>query len=119
MLLCNEGVLCWFQAVGEFLLQCARMENSAWLIAEAVDAIMDVFAEDHLNTVIRELELVQKLSALLPQLKAKVRMLTVYVVVSCCLWSGMETVGGGIKLVLVLHHLEILKGCQQNEIIIL
>ena len=33
---------------------------------------MDVFAEDHLNTIIQELEMLNKLKALAPQLKTKV-----------------------------------------------
>ena len=77
------------QAVGEFLLQCARVENEVWLVAEAVDALMDVFAEDHLNMIVQELGLIQKLSALAPQIKTKVTaygvVLNLRVCVLCCL----------------------------------
>jgi hypothetical protein len=44
-----------------------------WLLAEAVDAIMDVFAEDHLIPVLRELEMGQKLGAFAPKFITQVR----------------------------------------------
>ena len=42
------------------------------MVAEALDAIFDVFAEDHLNPGMREIGLVDKLQALVPSLKQKV-----------------------------------------------
>ena len=61
-----------FQAIGEFLLQFARVESEAWLVAECVDAIMDMFSEDHLILLIQEIGLLQKLTALFPHLKTMV-----------------------------------------------
>jgi hypothetical protein len=47
-------------------------EESLPVVAESVDAIMDVFSEDHTDPLLRELQIIEKLSALLPQLKAQV-----------------------------------------------
>ena len=42
------------------------------MIAEALDAIFDVFAEDHTDPVLHEIDLVAKLQAVAPTLKTKV-----------------------------------------------
>jgi len=50
---------------------CSR-SSDLWVIAEALDVIFDVFAEDHLDGICQKISLVEKLSHLLPLLKGKV-----------------------------------------------
>ena len=47
-------------------------DQRLWVVAEALDAIFDVFAEDHTDPVLRELDLVAKLQAVTAILKTKV-----------------------------------------------
>ena len=47
-------------------------DTDLWVVAEALDAIFDVFGEDHLNPVIKEIELIEKLKSVAPALKSKV-----------------------------------------------
>ena len=49
-----------------------RIEKELWVVAEAVDAIMDVFAEDHLNQVLIEVDMLPTLTSMMPHLKTKV-----------------------------------------------
>jgi hypothetical protein len=42
-------------------------------VAEAIDTIMDIFGEDETDNVAADIKLVDKLHALLPSLKQKVR----------------------------------------------
>ena len=55
-----------------------------WVVAEALDAVFDVFAEDHLNPLMREIGLIEKLQALVPYLKHKVGHHVVYYSYCCC-----------------------------------
>lgn len=55
-----------------FLLETVCKEEELWVVAEALDAIFDVFGEDHLNGIITEIRLIDRLRQLLPGLKAKV-----------------------------------------------
>ena len=48
-------------------------ETTLWVVAEALDCIFDLFGEDHLDVICRQIELVHKLKAITPILKAKVR----------------------------------------------
>lgn len=43
-----------------------------WVTAEALDVIFDVFAEDHIDSIAKEIGLVEKLQHILPSLKGKV-----------------------------------------------
>lgn len=42
------------------------------VVAEALDALFDVFADDATDPVAQNLQLTEKLKAIMPQLKAKV-----------------------------------------------
>ncbi|XP_064640684.1 HEAT repeat-containing protein 3-like [Lineus longissimus] len=58
--------------IGVFLLEICAKDSELWVIAEALDSIFDVFSEDHLNPVVMEIGLVQKLKQLSPLLKQKI-----------------------------------------------
>jgi len=47
-------------------------DNNLWLVAEALDSIMDVFSEDHVNGFLTELNMIPILEMLVPQLKRMV-----------------------------------------------
>jgi len=51
-------------------------DERLWVAAEALDATFDVFAEDHIDPVLQEIDLIAKLQAIAPVLKTKVRKLT-------------------------------------------
>ena len=57
------------------LLCCVFSQDSALpVVAEALDAIMDVFAEDHTDPLLEQLAVLHKLTQLMPTLKSKVRL---------------------------------------------
>ena len=60
------------QGIGVFLLEVACKDGELWVVAESLDALFDVFAEDHVDVVAKEIELLQKLRSLVPVLKTKV-----------------------------------------------
>ena len=47
-------------------------DTDLWVVAESLDSIFDVFGEDHIDPVVEEIELVQKLKMIIPNLKSKV-----------------------------------------------
>lgn len=53
-------------------MEVATKDMELWVVAEALDAIFDVFAEDHIDPVVKEIGLVGKLRSLSPMLKSKV-----------------------------------------------
>lgn len=59
--------------IGTFLIECCMKNAELWVTAEALDAIFDVFAEDHLDRIAQEISLVEKLTHLLPHLKGKIK----------------------------------------------
>ena len=65
-------LLSYLENIGRFLLDISRKDDTVWIVAEALDAIFDVFAEDHINQIIQDLNMLQILSQLAPILKAKV-----------------------------------------------
>jgi hypothetical protein len=70
------NIFCFFvdQTVGQFLLDVCSRELELWVVAEAIDTIMDIFGEDETDNVAADIKLVDKLQALLPSLKQKVRL---------------------------------------------
>ncbi|KAL4234956.1 ribosomal large subunit biogenesis [Mactra antiquata] len=58
--------------IGVLFLQVVCQDTDLWIIAEALDSIFDVFAEDHTDPVLKEIELVDKLKTVSSALKAKV-----------------------------------------------
>lgn len=69
------NIICFFvgQTIGRFLLEVCSRESELWVVAEAIDTIMDIFGEDETDNVAADIKLVDKLQALLPSLKQKVR----------------------------------------------
>ncbi|XP_076233884.1 HEAT repeat-containing protein 3 [Calliopsis andreniformis] len=59
--------------VTTFLLDTCMLESKAWVIAEALDAIMDVYSEDDSDQLASKIELVKRLHTVLPYFKNKVR----------------------------------------------
>ncbi|WAR11769.1 HEAT3-like protein [Mya arenaria] len=58
--------------VGLCLLERVCGDGDLWVVGEALDAIFDVFSEDHLDPIVREIGLVQKLKTIAPGIKSKV-----------------------------------------------
>lgn len=59
--------------IGQFLLDVCYKDVELWVEAEALDALFDVFAEDHLDAIAAEILLVERLRGLLPRLKHKIK----------------------------------------------
>ncbi|XP_015593716.1 HEAT repeat-containing protein 3 [Cephus cinctus] len=56
-----------------FLLDSCTREAELWVIAESLDAIMDIYAEDETNTLAAEIYLTEKLQTLVPLVNTKIR----------------------------------------------
>ena len=56
-----------------FLLDICTKENEAWVIAESLDAIIDIFAEDETDALAGDINLIEKLQTVAPILKNKVK----------------------------------------------
>lgn len=54
-------------------MEAATASKHLWLVAEALDSVMDVFAEDSNNVHLKELGIIPTLQTILPQLKSMVR----------------------------------------------
>ncbi|KAF8782676.1 HEAT repeat-containing protein 3-like [Argiope bruennichi] len=61
------------RVIGSFLLDICLKSNDMWVTAETLDKIFDVFAEDHVDFIAREIGLIEKLTHLVPVLKAKIK----------------------------------------------
>ncbi|KAK7493844.1 hypothetical protein BaRGS_00014985 [Batillaria attramentaria] len=61
------------QDVGSFLVTVAGQSHDLVVVAEALDALFDVFSDDATDPVARRLCLTERLTSILPQLKAKVQ----------------------------------------------
>ncbi|GIX91443.1 HEAT repeat-containing protein 3 [Caerostris extrusa] len=59
--------------IGLFLLDICSKGIDMWVTTEALDAIFDVFAEDPIDVIAQEINLVGKLMSFLPMLKAKIK----------------------------------------------
>ncbi|GFY40370.1 HEAT repeat-containing protein 3 [Trichonephila inaurata madagascariensis] len=55
--------------IGSVLLEISSKSVDMWVIAEALDALIDVFAEDYVDHIAQEINLVEKLHHILPTLK--------------------------------------------------
>lgn len=56
-----------------FLLVTSATDSMAWVMAECIDALMDIFSDDDTDKLAAEIQLTVKLSELVPILKTKVR----------------------------------------------
>lgn len=61
------------QDVGSFLVTVASHSPDLVVVAEALDALFDVFSDDATDPVARKLGLTERLSSILPQLKTKLQ----------------------------------------------
>jgi hypothetical protein len=68
----NESTFSTFQSVGEALMNTVTGSQNIWIILEAIDALMDVFAQDSNNSFLWELDILNTLQTILPQIKKKV-----------------------------------------------
>ncbi|XP_011639881.1 HEAT repeat-containing protein 3 isoform X1 [Pogonomyrmex barbatus] len=57
--------------VSTFLLDISKTETQIWIIAESIDAIMDIYAEDETDHLAIDIELVPKLLSVVPHFKNK------------------------------------------------
>ncbi|XP_073957110.1 HEAT repeat-containing protein 3 isoform X2 [Choristoneura fumiferana] len=66
----TANVIC---TITDFILDQAHKENEVWVLAEALDTIIDLYSEDETDVLAAKLNLVDKLSALAPIMKNKAR----------------------------------------------
>ena len=69
---CRVCYCFYLQLIGNFLLRFVCSDDEVWVVAEALDSTFDVFAEDETNQVLLELNLIETLKSVMPQLKRKV-----------------------------------------------
>lgn len=60
------------RGVGQILLDTACLTQDLWVTAEAMDALFDVFKEDHTDPVVNDIQLVERLKSLAPTFKHRV-----------------------------------------------
>ena len=66
----TSNVIC---TITEFILEQAHKENEVWVLAEAIDTIIDIYSEDETDILAAKVKLTDKLSVLAPLLKNKAR----------------------------------------------
>ncbi|CAG4978619.1 unnamed protein product [Parnassius apollo] len=66
----SSNVIC---AITEFILEQAHRENEVWVLAEAIDTLVDLYSEDDTDALAAKVKLVEKLAVLAPILKNKAR----------------------------------------------
>ncbi|KPI94899.1 HEAT repeat-containing protein 3 [Papilio xuthus] len=66
----SSNVIC---AITDFILEQAHKENEVWVLAEAIDTLVDLYSEDETDVLAAKVKLVEKLSILAPILKNKAR----------------------------------------------
>ncbi|KOC68595.1 HEAT repeat-containing protein 3 [Habropoda laboriosa] len=59
--------------VSWFLLETCKLESKVWIMAESLDAIMDIYAEDDSDQLANEFKLLEKLHGVVPLFKNKVK----------------------------------------------
>lgn len=67
-----DGRAAVVRLTGSVLMETSCRETNLWIAAEALDALFDVFKEDHTDGVAVEIQLVKSLKALAPGFKQKV-----------------------------------------------
>lgn len=67
-------IYCW-QLISTFLFDISRTETQVWVIAESIDAIMDIYTEDETDHLAADIELVPRLLSIMPVFKKKVNIL--------------------------------------------
>nr|XP_012233672.1 PREDICTED: HEAT repeat-containing protein 3 isoform X1 [Linepithema humile] len=59
--------------ISTFLLDICTTETRAWVIAESIDALMDIYAEDTTDVIAADIKLVPRLKSSISYFKGKVR----------------------------------------------
>ncbi|XP_026758786.1 HEAT repeat-containing protein 3 [Galleria mellonella] len=59
--------------ITEFILEQAHKENEVWVLAEALDTLIDLYSEDETDEIAAKVKLVDKLTVLAPIIKNKAR----------------------------------------------
>lgn len=57
------------------MLDACILESKVWVMAEFLDTIIDIYAEDNSDQLANEIKLLEKLQTLIPCFKNKVRFL--------------------------------------------
>ena len=65
----TSNVVC---VITEFIIEQAAKESEVWVIAEAIDTLVDLYSEDETDELAARVNLVEKLALLLPAIKSKV-----------------------------------------------
>lgn len=65
----TSNVIC---TITEFILEQAHKENEVWVLAEAIDTLVDLYTEDETDLLAVKVKLVDKLAMLAPILRNKV-----------------------------------------------
>lgn len=60
------------RGIGQILLDTACLSPDLWITAEAMDALFDVFKEDHTDPIVGDIQLVERLRTLAPTFKHRV-----------------------------------------------
>ncbi|XP_018310227.1 HEAT repeat-containing protein 3 [Mycetomoellerius zeteki] len=58
--------------VSTFLLDISKTETRVWVIAESIDAIMDIYAEDETDHLAADIKLIPRLLSIMPHFKSKI-----------------------------------------------
>ncbi|XP_013191284.2 HEAT repeat-containing protein 3 [Amyelois transitella] len=66
----SSNVIC---TITEFILDQAQKENEVWVLAEAIDTLIDLYSEDESDQLAAKVKLVDKLNLLAPSLRNKAR----------------------------------------------
>ncbi|CAH2102481.1 unnamed protein product [Euphydryas editha] len=66
----TSNVIC---SITEFILEQAHKENEVWVLAEAIDTLIDMYSEDNTDIIAAKVKLVEKLEILVPVLRNKAR----------------------------------------------
>lgn len=66
----TSNVIC---TITEFILEQAHKENEVWVLAEAIDTLVDLYSEDETDILAAKVKLTDKLAILAPILKNKAR----------------------------------------------
>ncbi|CAH2050454.1 unnamed protein product, partial [Iphiclides podalirius] len=70
----NETSSSVIVAITEFILEQAHKENEVWVLAEAIDTLVDLYSEDETDALAAKVKLPEKLAILSPILKNKARL---------------------------------------------
>lgn len=68
----NDTTATVISTITEFILEQAHKENDVWVLAEAIDTIVDLYSGDDTDALAAKIKLVEKLQMLSPILKNKV-----------------------------------------------